>query len=57
MDKIKIKEVILGKNGYDSIVSEDMQICIPTGTNVYEYIGKNVNISFGKDLKITEVKN
>ena len=57
MEKIKIDNVIIGDNGYDSIVSGSTQICIPSGTDVDKFIGKTVNITFGKEVKFVECKN
>lgn len=57
MEKLKIDNVLLGKNGFDSIVSGNIQVCIPSGTDICSFIGKTVNITFGKNVKIVECKS
>lgn len=57
MEKIRIDKVLVGDNGYDSIVSGSTQICIPSGTDADKFINKTVNITFGKEVKFVECKN
>lgn len=57
MQKIKVVSVIVGNYGFDTIVTENLQIAVPKTAKAESYIGKTVNIEFGEKVVITEVKN
>ena len=56
MDNIKIMSVIDGAYDFNAIVTDkNVQIVIPKTVDAKKFIGKTVNISFGKVVEITEI--